>query len=126
MELATTIHRLKLIAANTDLIPPLRFDMRWWASCAIGHATKIPEFAALGLKLRRVPSKQYGVDYGLEYQGLHDASAAVAFVGLPEKTMYAVFGPDAWYALPIASVTPAFVATHIREFITELESGIVA
>jgi hypothetical protein len=99
-----------------------QFNMCGWASCALGEATKIPEF---GMRLMGAPHSPMVTD---RPDGPHSdkesiVSASRVF-GITKGTAFRIFDPihyhdvDAW-----GHVTPVMVADRIDEIIRGDESA---
>lgn len=95
-----------------------KFDMGTWfrenecgtTACALGWATKIPEFKDAGLGVDPVCS-------WIEYEGLYNANAAMAFFGLDGSETRSLF-----YATGLANgleSSKSEVVDYIREMISE-------
>ena len=131
------VDRLNTLADFLDSLDPKRFDYLVFADnkdytshtaiyqedtnilvnecgsvgCALGWATTIPEFQALGLNMR---------DFSPSYQCYNGFSAGMAFFGLASNEALFLFNSGnrmlGWES-PIETATPKEVAAHIRMFL---------
>ena len=114
--------RLLILADYLDtVVKPETFDMGHWSDrksmnecgatgCAIGHATRIPEFSSEGFKLVRDLLNRH--DYVPIYRGLRAQAAVETFFGLTSKEAEMLFMP--WYYDSNERNDPACVARRIR------------
>lgn len=125
------LDRLSRLADFLDTLPPERFDFGTWASdadinqcgttaCALGWATTIPEFQALGLQLRPVEDPIIKCFVALE-SWVDDSNTFAASIaacgsvfGLTSKEAQYLFFPE--YHLPF-DASANQVAAHIRKFV---------
>lgn len=148
--------RLLRLADFLDTVPPEQFDYNIWfngtalgecgtTACALGWATAIPEFQALGLELRSDepwPSgeSRYVALRNTEERGWKKCSeeAAEVVFGLTKKQHDFVFLPDvddygdgyedddydkprwSWRDRPTEWAQPKDVAEHIRNFVSNV------
>ena len=126
---------LKLLEAKLRTVAQEEFDMRTWCgsewhpwggkedlscgtvACALGHATTIPEFKKLGLRLvRRLANHWAGwieLDQGIKGTS-HGFSAGAELFGLSINQSEWLFSAVSYDA---AVVSPAMVADRIIELI---------
>jgi hypothetical protein len=124
------VDRLLRLADFLDNLPAGRFDYNHWVgsdwqgdpdlscgttACAMGWATTIPEFRALGLKLDHTrPTPYFGEKFGSE--------AAAEFFDISNEDAIYLFTPNAWHInmrtqSPDQYASPEEVAEHIRQFL---------
>lgn len=115
---AESARRLNVLARKLDTVPEVRFNYRRWVgsdwrgkpdlscgttACALGWATTIPEFVALGLRL--------GCD--AEGEGyVHMEGEAADFLFIPGEYLDGDLSPNGY-------ATASDVADHIRSFIAK-------
>jgi len=87
------------------------------AGCALGVATRIPEFEAAGLLAE---TSQYNDCLYITYRDRTGFGAARAFFGLPPDYANYIFGPGA-YRSPSNRVAPRTVANRIRKMVRAYE-----
>lgn len=133
--------RLLLLADFLEKLPPEQFDYEVWVgsawkgdptlscgtpACALGWATAMPEFQALGLRL----TKQHGSSHC--YISTADSDAEVTTHGDTYRTSLAaacdifeigfedaeyLFSPESFPDNPRYDASPKEVAQHIKDYI---------
>lgn len=111
--------RLQKLADHLRTVPPEKLNMDEWncgsASCAVGHACSIPEFAAEGLSLEL----SFFGNLIPFFDGLENWAAVHDFFDLSEDEAQELFGSDAYQD----HVTPSEVSAAIEYFIANGDSA---
>ncbi len=133
----TSDEKLLLLAPRLRAVPPAQFDLETWGTvspqcdticCAVGHATFMPEFQALGLSnyvadghLIPVYEEQTTcVDYGDSIEGICD------FFGISYQEFLYLFTEDDYNILDgETQILPSQVADRIEEFVRRRNAKVV-
>jgi len=101
--------RLALLAYYLPSVPPEEFNIVSWRKCAIGWATKVPEFVKLGFYMdENNPITPV-------YHSYENWKAVQKFFGLSESEANYLFSMYKYNYSPY--VSPIFVARRIKKFI---------